>query len=39
MEAEQQQLENAEEIKRGLLGAVHILEEQEQNVEIGRAHV
>jgi len=32
LEAEQQQLENAEEIKRGLLGAVHILEEQEQNV-------
>lgn len=32
LESEQQQLENAEEIKRGLLGAMHILEEQEQNV-------
>ncbi|UIR56598.1 DNA repair protein RecN [Sphingobacterium sp. SRCM116780] len=32
LEAEQQQLENAEEIKRGLVAALHILEEQEQNV-------
>ncbi len=33
LEDEQQQLEHAEEIKRGLLGAVQIMQEQDGNVE------
>lgn len=32
LEEEGRQLENAEEIKRGLLGAIHLLEEREQSV-------